>query len=60
MLRNSRKLKTDNFSTKYSVNQIFTNAEEAMLENYMLKSSKINYSITYYQARIFAYELVML
>ena len=40
MLRNNRKSKSDNFSTKYSVNQVFTNAGEAMLENYMLKSIK--------------------
>ena len=32
MLRNNRKSKSDNFLTKYSVNKVFTNAEEAMLE----------------------------
>jgi len=35
---------------------VFTNVEEGMLESYLLKSSKMNYSLTYHQARILAYE----
>lgn len=55
-IKNNKKSKSEDFSSKYSVCQIFTNLEENMLENYMLKCCKMKYGLTYCQARTVAYE----
>ncbi|KAJ8891495.1 hypothetical protein PR048_004023 [Dryococelus australis] len=44
------------FTSKYTVNQVFTKDEEAMLEDYILKSSRMNYGLTYLQIRKIAFE----
>lgn len=43
--------KSELFSSKYTVAQVFTNDEEKLLEKYLLKSSKMNYGLTYKSAR---------
>lgn len=39
-IKNDKRSKSEDFSSKYSVCQVFTNLEKNMLENYMLKCSK--------------------
>lgn len=56
LLKNDQKSKSEDFSTKYSVNQIFTKEEEVMLQKYILKSSKMNYGLTYNKTRLLAYQ----
>lgn len=45
-----------NFNSKYVSQQVFTKEEEATLENYLIRSSKLQYGLSYYQVRQFAYE----
>lgn len=44
------------YSSKFSTSQVFTKTEEDLLVSYILKSSKINYGLTYMQIRILAYD----
>lgn len=48
--------KNENYSSKHTVHQVFTNDEERMLERYFLKMSKMNYGLTYLQGRELAYQ----
>ncbi|CAG4932395.1 unnamed protein product [Colias eurytheme] len=50
------KPKNENYSSKHTTHQIFTNDEERMLEGYFLKMSSMNYGLTYLQGRELAYE----
>lgn len=45
-----------NYSSLYSTGQVFNKTEEDLLVSYILKSSKINYGLTYTQIRILAYD----
>lgn len=56
LFKNNQKSKGEDFSSKYSVNQVFTRFDEDMLEKYILKSSKMNYGLTYQQTRLLAYQ----
>lgn len=47
------------FSSKYTTQQIFLNEEEDRLVNYILQSSKLQYGLTYFQIRTFAYEYAL-
>lgn len=49
-------LRSDHFTSKHTVNQVFLNDEEAMLEEYFLKRSRMHYGLTYLQGRQLAYE----
>ncbi|KAJ4442728.1 hypothetical protein ANN_04319 [Periplaneta americana] len=44
------------FSSKYATNQVFTCAQEVMLEEYLKICSQIHYGLTYKNIREFAYE----
>ena len=44
------------FSSKYTISQVFTNDEEKMLERYLLRSSKMNYGLTYKYTRSLAFQ----
>ncbi|CAH0728922.1 unnamed protein product, partial [Brenthis ino] len=44
-------LKSKEYISKHTVYQVFTNDEEYMLEKYFLRMSKMNYGLTYVQAR---------
>jgi hypothetical protein len=44
------------FTSKYTTQQVFSNDEEESLVNYILQSSKLQYGLTYFQIRTFAYE----
>lgn len=48
--------KNIDYSTKYTVAQVFTRNEENLLKDYLIKSSKMNYGLTYKQAKELAYE----
>lgn len=52
-------LKSEQFTTKYTVTQVFTNDEERMMKEYLLTSSKMNYGLTYKQARHLAYQYAL-
>lgn len=56
LFKNNQKSKGEDFSSKYSVYQVLTRFEEDMLEKYILKSSKMNYGLTYQQTRLLAYQ----
>lgn len=47
------------FSSKYSVRQVFSKEEETRLADYLVHSSKLQYGLTYYQVRQFAYSYAM-
>lgn len=49
-------LKSKEFTSKYTVAQVFTTEEETALEGYLIKSTKMNYGLTYVQARELAYD----
>ena len=42
-------------TTKYTVAQVFNKDEEIMLRDYLIKSSKMNYGLTYKQAKELAF-----
>lgn len=44
------------FSSKHTFHQVFTNDQEAMLVSYVLKCSRMNWSLTYTLLRTLAYE----
>lgn len=44
------------FSSKYSVQQVFTNSQEKMIVNYLIECDKLNSGLTYTQVRELAYE----
>lgn len=44
------------FSSKFTSNQVFTTEEEALLNKYVLKCSKMHYGLTIIQVRKLAYE----
>lgn len=44
------------FQSKYSSRQVFSREEEKNLEKYLLKSSQIQFGLTYHQARSLAYQ----
>lgn len=48
--------RNEQFSSKHTVNQVFDNCEEGMLEDYFLKRSRMHYGLTYLQGRQLAYE----
>lgn len=52
-------LKSEQFTTKYTVTQVFTNDEERMMKEYLLKSFKMNYGLTCKQARHLAYQYAL-
>lgn len=45
--------------SKYSTRQIFSSEQEAMLEEYLIKSSKMQYGLTSKQLREFAFKYAM-
>lgn len=45
----------DKFSNKYASRQVFTVEQETLLEKYLMKSSKLQYGLTYKAAREMAY-----
>lgn len=49
-------IRVNKYSSKYSTQQIFTSEEEVDLEKYVIHSSKLQYGLTYFQFRKFAYE----
>jgi hypothetical protein len=49
-------LRSEQFSSKYTVAQVFTNDEEKMLAKYLLKRSQMNYGLTYKSARSLAFD----
>lgn len=44
------------YSSKYTVNQVFTKIQELELANYIKKTSNLNYGLTYRQIRLLAYD----
>ncbi|XP_065671766.1 uncharacterized protein LOC136089643 [Hydra vulgaris] len=46
-------------TTKYTVAQVFNKDEELMLRDYLIKSSKMNYGLTYKQAKELAFQYAM-
>ncbi|KAJ8885366.1 hypothetical protein PR048_011563 [Dryococelus australis] len=44
------------FTSKYTVNQVSIKDEEVMLEDYILKSSRMNYGLMYVQIRKLEFE----
>lgn len=44
------------FASKYSSNQVFSEVEENLLEEYLIKSSSMHYGLTYFHIRTLAYE----
>lgn len=44
------------YSSKYTVNQVFTNDLEVQLSEYIKKSSDLHYGLSYKQIRTLAYE----
>lgn len=44
------------YSSKYTVNQVFTKNHELELTNYIKKTSNLNYGLTYRQIRLLAYD----
>ncbi|KAJ8963711.1 hypothetical protein NQ314_005432 [Rhamnusium bicolor] len=47
------------YHSKYTSNQVFTVQEEESLEKYFIKSSQIQYGLTYHQAQTLAYEFAI-
>ena len=47
------------FTTKYTVVQVFNKDVEIMLRDYLIKSSKMNYGLTYKQAKELAFHYAM-
>lgn len=47
------------FSSKYSSRQVFTNAEELLLVDYLQKCCNLNYGLNYRQVRSLAYEYAL-
>lgn len=44
------------YNSKYTANQVFTAEEEQLLEEYIIKCSRLNYGLTYLMIRKTAYE----
>lgn len=44
------------YSSKYTSQQVFSAMEEELLVNYLLKSSRIHYGLTYVQSRKLAFD----
>lgn len=44
------------YQSKYTANQVFTEEEEQLLEDYILKCSSLNYGLTYHLIRKTSYE----
>lgn len=44
------------YSSKYTVNQVFTEEQEVLLEQYIVDSSNLNYGLTYKHIRKLAFE----
>ncbi|KAJ8969963.1 hypothetical protein NQ314_001486, partial [Rhamnusium bicolor] len=51
--------KMQNTIPKYTSNLVFTVQEEESLEKYFIKSSQIQYGLTYHQAQTLAYEFAI-
>lgn len=52
----SKELPAERYGSKYTVNQVFSKEEEALLENYILKCSSMNYGLTYKMIRSLAFQ----
>lgn len=48
--------KTNDYSSLYTVNQVFTTEQEDLLQGYIIKCSKMNYGLNYIQIRQIAFE----
>ena len=46
-------------TTKYIVAQVFNKGEEIILRDYLIKRSKMNYGLTYKQAKVLAFHYAM-
>lgn len=46
-------------SSKYSARQVFSAEEESLLQEYLIKCSKMNYGLTYKQVRDFAFSYAL-
>lgn len=48
--------KNEDYKSKYTVRQVFTNDEEKILEKYLNKMTKMKYGLTYLRGKKLAYE----
>jgi hypothetical protein len=58
-IKNNTEINTK-YSTKYTRHQVFTSEQETLMKEYILKSSKMCYGLTYSQIRKMAYDYAKL